>query len=137
MAKNNNDLFGDIFGELNKTAQGGQAANGKPSEQPSTTTAVPQVAQTEKPATAPGAATGTNLQGKQGKLAKQGKQEKKVYDYGTKRTFPIPDELWNDALIVMQAQGKKQVEFIQDLIRSAVEENKTTIETVKRMRGEL
>lgn len=135
MAKNGGNLFGDIFGELNKTAQGGQATNGTPSVQPSpSTTAAPVIVQTEKPATAPGAATGKNLQGK---LAKQGKQEKKVYDYGTKRTFPIPDELWNDALIVMQAQGKKQVEFIQDLIRSAVEENRATIETVKKMRGEL
>lgn len=135
MAKNNSNLFGDIFGELNKTAQGGQTANGTPSAQPSPTTAPMQVAQTEKPAAMQGAATGTNLQGK---LAKQGKQEKKkVYDYGTKRTFPIPDELWNDALIVMQAQGKKQVEFIQDLISRAVEENRTTIETVKKMRGEL
>lgn len=135
MAKNNNNLFGDIFGELNKTAQGGQAANGKPSAQPSTTTAsAPVIAQSEKPVTAPSVATGTNLQGK---LAKQGKQEKKKYDYGTKRTFPIPDELWNDALIVMQAQGKKQVEFIQDLISRAVEENRTTIEAVKKMRGEL
>ena len=132
MAKNNDALFGDIFGELNKTAQGGQAANGKPSTQPSTTTA--PIVQAEKPATAPGAASGTNLQGK---LAKQGKQEKKKYDYGTKRTFPIPDELWNDALIVMQAQGKKQVEFIQDLISRAVEENRATIEAVKKMRGEL
>ena len=137
MAKNGNNLFGDIFGELNKTARGGQTDNGTPSAQPSTTAAAAQFVQTEKPATATAAATATNLQGKQGKLAKQGKQEKKVYDYGTKRTFPIPDELWNDALIVMQAQGKKQVEFIQDLIRSAVEENRTTIETVKRMRGEL
>lgn len=134
MAKNNSNLFGDIFGELNKTAQGGQTANGTPSAQPSTTTAAAQVAQTEKSVATSGAATATNLQGK---LAKQGKQAKRVYDYGTKRTFPIPDELWNDALIVMQAQGKKQVEFIQDLIRNAVEENRTTIETVKRMRGEL
>lgn len=133
MAKNSDALFGDIFGELNKTAQGGQAANGKPFAQPSNTTA-PVIVQTEKPATAPGAATGTNLQGK---LAKQGKQGKKKYDYGTKRTFPIPDELWNDALIVMQAQGKKQVEFIQDLISRAVEENRPTIEAVKKMRGEL
>lgn len=126
MAKKGDALFGDIFGELNKTAQGGQAANGKPFTQPSTTTAQ-QAVQTD-------AATGANFQGK---LAKQGKQEKKKYDYGTKRTFPIPDELWNDALIVMQAQGKKQVEFIQDLIRSAVEENRATIEAVKKMRGEL
>lgn len=134
MAKNNDALFGDIFGELNKTAQGGQAANGATSVQPSTTAAAPQVAQVEKPAAAASVATGTILQGK---LAKQGKQEKKKYDYGTKRTFPIPDELWNDALIVMQAQGKKQVEFIQDLISRAVEENRPTIEAVKKMRGEL
>ena len=134
MAKNNDALFGDIFGELNKTAQGGQAASSKPSAQPSTTTA-PVIMQTEKPASsAASVATGTNLQGK---LAKQGKQERKKYDYGTKRTFPIPDELWNDALIVMQAQGKKQVEFIQDLISRAVEENRATIEAVKKMRGEL
>lgn len=131
MAKNNSNLFGDIFGELNKTAQGGQTANSTQSAQPSTTNNAPQAMQTEKSAAAQGTAAGTNLQGK---LAKQGK---KKYDYGTKRTFPIPDELWNDALIVMQAQGKKQVEFIQDLISRAVAENQATIEAVKKMRGEL
>lgn len=133
MAKNNDTLFGDIFGELNKTAQGGQVAAGKPATKPSTTAAPLSVAQIEKPAAAQSAATETNLQGK---LAKQGKQEKKKYDYGTKRTFPIPDDLWNDALIVMQAQGLKQVEFIQGLIQRCVDENRTTIETVKKMRGE-
>lgn len=133
MAKNNDTLFGDIFGELNKTAQGGQVVTGKPATKPFTAAAPLSVAQTEKPAAAQVAATGTNLQGK---LAKQGKQEKRKYDYGTKRTFPIPDDLWNDALIVMQAQGLKQVEFIQGLIQRCVEENRTTIETVKKMRGE-
>ncbi len=134
MAKNKTEgLFGDIFGELNKTAQGGQTANATPSGQPSASTTLINT-QVEKPVATPGAATGTNLQGK---LAKQGKQEKKKYDYGTKRTFPIPDELWNDALIVMQTQGKKQVEFIQDLISRAVAENQATIEAVKKMRGEL
>lgn len=132
MAKNNNALFGDIFGELNKTAQGGKAANGMPKPQPPTTTAAATVVQTEKPATVPDAVTGTNLQGK---LAKQGKTQKKEYNYGTKRTFPIPDELWDDALIVMQAQGLKQVEFIQGLIRDAVEANREMIDTVKKMRG--
>lgn len=134
MAKNNDTLFGDIFGELNKTAQGGKAANGMPKPQPPTTTAAVTVAQTEKPATVPGAVAGTNLQGK---LAKQGKTQKKEYDYGTKRTFPIPDELWDDALIVMQAQGLRQVQFIQGLIRNAVEENREIINTVKKMRGDV
>lgn len=134
MAKNNDALFGDIFGELTKTAQGGKAANnGTTSAQPSTATAQPIALHTEKSVATPSVTTETDLQGK---LAKQGKTQKKKYDYGTKRTFPIPDELWNDALIVMQAQGKKQVEFIQDLISRAVEENRATIEAVKKMRGE-
>lgn len=121
MAKNKDALFGDIFGELNKTAQGGQpTASDAPATQPTATTVV-------------GVHSETDLQGKQGK---QARTQKKKYDYGTKRTFPIPDDLWNDALIVMQAQGKKQVEFIQDLISRAVEENRATIEAVKKMRGE-
>lgn len=132
MAKNNDTLFGDIFGELNKTAQGGISANGISKPQPPTTTAVVTVEQTEKPATVASEVVGTNLQGK---LAKQGKTQKKEYNYGTKRTFPIPDELWDDALIVMQAQGLKQVEFIQGLIRDAVEANREMINTVKKMRG--
>lgn len=135
MAKNNLDL-GSMFGELEKRASKPEerldAPQAEPqppiipvaSEQPSAVTPSPVVKSEDK-------------QVLQGKQAKQGKAQKKEYNYGTKRTFPIPDELWDDALIVMQAQGLKQVEFIQGLIRDAVEANREIIDTVKRMRGDV
>ena len=131
MARKKLDMFDDMFNELNK-----RAAGEKPEGQPAAQTVVEKPVQ-QQPA-APSVPTEQEKQVLQGKQAKQGKNtEKKEYDYGTKHTFPIPDDLWNDALIVMQAAGKKQVEWINDLIRQAVEINRPTIEAVKKLRGDL
>lgn len=131
MGKNNFDLE-SMFGELNKRAsKSKERAAVQKIEQPPRAAVVPEPsAVTPSVVTKPG-----EKQVLQGKLAKQAKTQKKEYNYGTKRTFPIPDELWDDALIVMQAQGLKQVEFIQGLIRGAVEANREMIDTVKKMRG--
>jgi len=132
MAKNGN-LFGDIGAELMKRAQGAQSVAEQTEEK--------QSANSQEngsiSATDNKVVPSKDLQGKQGKQGKQGSQPKKEYNYGTKRTFPIPDELWDDALILMQIQGLKQVVFIQELIRNAVDSHREEITTVKKMRGEL
>lgn len=147
-------LFGDITAELFNRAQGKPASVAAAldkqeervtvvMEQP---TEVPPVAApvipvvVEQPTEIPAVKQPTSGAARtdlQGKLVKQEKKQKKNYDYGTKHTFPIPDELWRDAMLLMQAQGLSQVDFIQGLIRSAVEANRGAIKAVKQMRGEL
>ena len=133
MAKRKLDMFDDMFNELDK-----RAAGAKPEGQPAAQTVIEKPVE-QQPA-APSVPVEQENQVLQGKQAKQGKSKntgKKEYYYGTKRTFPIPDDLWDDALIVMQAAGKKQVEWINDLIRQAVEINRPTIDAVKKLRGDL
>ncbi len=151
MAKNGN-LFGDIGAELLKRAQGtsqqpaAPATVATPTEQQAASAPVASVAVVEpvvqptakvaqvEPVEAPVAEPSATLQGK---LAKKEKTKKKNYNYGTKHTFPIPDELWGDAVLLMQAQGLSQVDFIQTLIKNAVAENRSAIEAVKKMRSTL
>lgn len=121
-----------MFGNFNRS----QSSDTAPSEEQAPLSAVvPTSPSSTSPVSRP--AVTEEKQVLQGKLVKKGKTQKKEYNYGTKRTFPIPDELWDDALIIMQAKGLKQVEFIQGLIRDCVEANSEMIATVKKMRGEL
>lgn len=123
MAKTNYDLTA-MFGELEKTAQGQRSV--PIPQQSAATLESDKKATVASPAGKPAKQV---LQGKQGKEKSQ-----KHYDYGTKRTFPIPDDLWEDALLLMQGKGLKQVEFINDLIRQAVTDNAALIATLKSMR---
>lgn len=142
MAKNGS-LFGDIGAELLKRAQGtsqqpvAPAPVVAPVEQPAAPAPVASVTivePVEQPAApAPVVEPQTVLQGKLAKN-KSTQKQKKNYNYGTKHTFPIPDELWSDAMLLMQAQGRSQVDFIHALIKNAVAENRGTIEAVKKMR---
>lgn len=150
MAKKDQKLFGDITAELFGRAQGKPAPTAAPAQQEEPKPVIieqsteippafsPVVAEQPAPLPTvqpPVASADTSIL--QGKLARQAKKEKKNYNYGTKHTFPIPDELWNDAMLLIQAKGLSQVDFIQELIRCAVEENRGAINAVKQMRGTL
>lgn len=132
MAKNKNLDFEAMFGNFDRTK--------KKSDAPAVDSR-PQVetpVQAVPPSVPASSVAGVNEeQVLQGKQAKKGSTQKKEYNYGTKRTFPIHDDLWGDALIVMQAKGMTQVEWINNLIRSEVEANRETIIAVKKMRGEI
>jgi hypothetical protein len=69
-------------------------------------------------------------QAKHGKLAKQVKLAKPA----SKRTFVIDDGLWLEAEDLIAMQGKTQVEFVNGLLRAAVDANAEKLRKYRELR---
>lgn len=140
--KNNTGIFGDMFGGVSSIDEPVKAAPiAAPAEQPIAAPAEQPVAEVvvdenPSPVAQPKKENKeirkTRSTRSTSKPSEQGNKDK--YRSGGKRTFEIPDDLYDDFETLAAVKGKKVRHYLIDLIAADVEANRDQLDLIKSFR---